>query len=149
VDVNAANPNDDGWTALHYASHEGLDHVVEQLIRKFNANVNQLTSNGRNALHIACTQQNKGVIERLLLAGANANVKVRSDGNTPLHILARFSGGSGIGLDLIKLLLPFSQESLNIPNKNGLLPYQMTPYQNIRDLLTSRQSSQFQITHVV
>lgn len=25
ADVNAQNPNDEGWTALHYASHEGLD----------------------------------------------------------------------------------------------------------------------------
>ena len=97
--------------------------MVEQLIRKFNANVNQLTANGRSALHIACTQQHKSVIERLLLAGAKANVKARQDGNTPLHILDRFSGGTGVGLDLIKLLLPFSQDSLNIPNKNGLLPY--------------------------
>lgn len=56
VNVNQQNQNDDGWNALHYASHEGLDQVVEQLIRKFNANVNQLTYNGRTALHIACTQ---------------------------------------------------------------------------------------------
>ena len=55
VDVNASNPNDDGWTALHYASHEGLDQVVEQLIRKFNADVNKMTANGRTALHIAST----------------------------------------------------------------------------------------------
>jgi ankyrin repeat protein len=34
------NPNDDGWTALHYASHEGLDDMVEHLIRKFGADVN-------------------------------------------------------------------------------------------------------------
>lgn len=25
VHVDAANAADDGWTALHYASHEGLD----------------------------------------------------------------------------------------------------------------------------
>lgn len=23
VNVNASNPNDEGWTALHYAAHEG------------------------------------------------------------------------------------------------------------------------------
>ena len=27
--INVANPNDEGWTALHYASHEGQDTVVE------------------------------------------------------------------------------------------------------------------------
>jgi ankyrin repeat protein len=39
VNVNAPNLNDDGWTALHYAAHEGLDDMVEQIIRKFGANV--------------------------------------------------------------------------------------------------------------
>lgn len=34
-----ANLSDDGWTALHYASHEGHDHLVEYLLREFNANV--------------------------------------------------------------------------------------------------------------
>ena len=75
VNINAANQNDDGWTALHYASHEGLDDVVEQLIRKFGADANVLTANGRTALHIACNRQQKKVIERLLLAGANANIQ--------------------------------------------------------------------------
>lgn len=56
VNVNSRNLNDDGWAALHYAAHEGLDLVVEHLIRRLGANVNLLTSNGRSALHIACTQ---------------------------------------------------------------------------------------------
>ena len=77
------------------------------MLRQHNANVNQLSANGRTALHIACTQQHKAVIERLLLAGASANIKSKVDGNTPLHILARFSGSQS-NADLIKLLLPFS-----------------------------------------
>jgi ankyrin repeat protein len=56
VDINTPNVNDDGWIALHYASHEGLDEVVEALIRKFGADVNAITSNGRTALHIACNR---------------------------------------------------------------------------------------------
>ncbi len=58
-------------------------------------------------------------------------MKAKNDGNTPLHILARFCTHQ----DLIKLLLPFSRESLNMPNKNGMVPYELTPYSVIRDLL--------------
>ena len=75
VNINAPNKSDDGWCALHYASHEGLDTTVELLLRKCNANVNILTSNGRTSLHIACNRLNRKVIERLLLAGANANIQ--------------------------------------------------------------------------
>jgi ankyrin repeat protein len=39
IDVNMANPSDDGWTALHYASHEGHEQLVECLLRQFNAEV--------------------------------------------------------------------------------------------------------------
>jgi ankyrin repeat protein len=56
VNVNCKNSNDDGWAAIHYASHEGLDLVVEHLIRRLGANVNLLTDNGRSALHIACNR---------------------------------------------------------------------------------------------
>jgi ankyrin repeat protein len=74
VDINASNIHDEGWTALHYAAHEGLDETVEFLIRKCNANVNVTSTNGRTPLHIACNRQNRKVIERLLLGGANANL---------------------------------------------------------------------------
>lgn len=33
LNVNATNNQDENWTALHYASNEGHDHVVEALIR--------------------------------------------------------------------------------------------------------------------
>lgn len=131
ADINAQNKNDDGWTALHYASHEGLDETVEFLIRKCNANVNACSFNGRTSLHIACNRQNRKVIERLLLGGANANLQQLTDGNTPIHILTKFSND----FDLIKLLLPFSQNSLRVQNAQGLLPYQMASNNDIRQLL--------------
>eukprot|EP00347_Sterkiella_histriomuscorum_P015416 403357105 len=138
VDVNCQNHSDDGWAAIHYASHEGFDQVVEHLIRKLGANVNQLTNNGRTALHISCTQQHRAVIERLLLAGANANIKTKSDGNTPLHILSRFCGNNQ-SQELIKLILPFSQESLSMKNKNGFTPAELTPYPNVKEMLRKKQ----------
>ena len=74
VDINCANPTDDGWTALFYASHEGMSDIVEALIRKFGADVNKQALSGKTALHVACIRMNRSVIERLLLAGINANI---------------------------------------------------------------------------
>jgi len=91
VDVNASNANDEGWTALHYASNEGHESIVECLIRDFNAEVNCMSLRGRTPLHIACNRLNKKVIERLLLAGADANIQQTCDGNTPMHIAAKYS----------------------------------------------------------
>mmetsp|Transcript_26859 Transcript_26859/g.25911 ORF Transcript_26859/g.25911 Transcript_26859/m.25911 type:complete len:119 (-) Transcript_26859:13-369(-) len=91
VDPNITNQNDEGWTALHYASNEGHDQIVECLLRTFNAEVDIKSSNGRTPLHVACNRMNKKVIERLLLAGADANMKQRSDGNTPIHIVAKYA----------------------------------------------------------
>ena len=139
VNVNAQNFSDDGWAALHYAAHEGLDHLVEHLIRKLDANVDLQTSNGRTALHIACTQQHRAVIERLLLAGANANIKTRADGNTPLHILSRYCTSSS-NQDLITLILPFSQESLTIKNRNGYTPAELSPLIAVQEMLSKKQA---------
>lgn len=127
ADINSANPNDDGWTALIYASHEGLSDIVEALIRKFGADVNKQSISGKTALHVACTRLNRSVIERLLLAGINANIQQSQDGCTPLHILAKFSSDE----ELIKLLLPFTQHSLVIKNKQGLFPHQLSNFPSI------------------
>ena len=43
---------------------------------------------GETALHIACREGHKGVIERLLLARAQTKVQEKLQGNTPLHVLA-------------------------------------------------------------
>ena len=65
-----------GWYPLHLASHEGLDELVEFLIRKHGAQANQRESNlqGRTSLMLACMGGHKKVVERLLLAGANASL---------------------------------------------------------------------------
>ena len=57
----------------------------ERLARKFMELENEL---GETALHLACREGHKAVIERLLLARANANICDVLQGNTPLHILA-------------------------------------------------------------
>ena len=71
---------------------------------------------------LACVKGHKRVIERLLLAGANANISSQLDGNTALHTLAEIKGNH---VELVKLLLPFSKASLSVKNLKGLLPYEL------------------------
>lgn len=46
-------PNEAGYTALHIATQNGFENVVDALLSN-NANVNIQDKNGQTALHIAC-----------------------------------------------------------------------------------------------
>jgi ankyrin repeat protein len=61
-------------TALHLAAKFGNGNLAELLARKLGADVNVFNKDGMTPLHIACQLRNQNVVERLLLAGANANL---------------------------------------------------------------------------
>jgi hypothetical protein len=50
-----------------------------------------------------------------------------------LHILAKINKKNSI--DLIKLLMPFSKEGLNLRNEKGKLPYEEALDSSIKELL--------------
>jgi len=57
-----------------------------------------------------------------------------------LHILAKINKKNSI--DLIKLLMPFSKDSLTIRNEKGKLPYEECNDSSIKDLLKIVDPSQ-------
>lgn len=72
---------------------------------------------------LACIKGHKRVIERLLLAGANANLACQRFGNTALHYVAMLGlDQSDLAFDLIELLQPFTQQSLQALNAQGQTP---------------------------
>ena len=81
---------------------------------------------------LACLKQNKTVIERLLLAGANCNLQNKK-GETALHILARVK--TSIAVDLIKLIKPFSMPSMSLTDYRGKIPYEVSSDTLVRELL--------------
>ena len=83
VDVNAKD--DDGWTALHYASTLNDNaQVIKELI-KAGANIHAKNKWGRTPLALATVfSDNAQVIKELIKAGADVNAK-NNDGETPLH----------------------------------------------------------------
>jgi ankyrin repeat protein len=54
---------------------------------EYGAVIDSRTKNFRTPLHISCIRGNLGVIQALLMAGADADAK-DLDGNTPAHFCA-------------------------------------------------------------
>lgn len=80
--VNVDEKDDEGLTALHYASSMGLDEIVQFLLEK-GANVNAEADNGYTALIGAIYALNFDLVKYLVEKGANINRK--QDGrDTPL-----------------------------------------------------------------
>ena len=70
VDVNA--PQGDGTTALHWAAHVN-DLTIADLLIRAGARGAVANENGFTPLHLACTNRNGAMVERLLAARADAN----------------------------------------------------------------------------
>lgn len=65
-----------GWSPLFTAVHHGNHPCVKALIRK-GCNVNLVNDNGKTALHIACGQNRKYIVETLVASGSHLTTQVR------------------------------------------------------------------------
>lgn len=101
--VDAKNMFDDGWSALHYAVHEGYFDAVKLLIEKYHCPIDMRSNNNKTPFHLACIRGDEETIKYLIQKNASACV-VDRDGCTPLHYLCELNH-----LDLITLVLPLSQ----------------------------------------
>jgi len=86
VDVNGSTP-------IHTAVQKNDPKIVQQLVdyRKINIDALEInTVGGQSALHHACSIGNPTVVQILLGAGANPNIKAHSTiGETPLQICCK------------------------------------------------------------
>jgi len=89
ININWANPKENGNTALHVAVDNRYDKVVELLLAN-GATVNKMNDDGKNPLHIACKKYGIPSIVKLLIdKGANVNEPEHNAfENTPLHLAA-------------------------------------------------------------
>lgn len=97
TDINIKDKK--GFTALHFAVYSGHLDVVKLLISK-EANIYARTTKGSTVLHFAVVAKSKAIVEELIKAGADPNIKDFTDGKTPLHIAAQ----NGL-VEVVKVLL--------------------------------------------
>jgi uncharacterized protein len=85
ADVNT--PQVDGMTALHWATYQGDQEIVDLLVRS-GANAKAANRYGVTPLSLACTNGNGTIVELLLKGGADPN-GILPGGETPLMTAAR------------------------------------------------------------
>ncbi|WP_245970160.1 ankyrin repeat domain-containing protein [Wolbachia endosymbiont of Bemisia tabaci] len=84
---------------MHFAVYSGHLDVVKLLISK-EANIHARTTKGSTVLHFAVVAKSKAIVEELIKAGADPNIKDCTDGKTPLHIADQ----NGL-VEVVKVLL--------------------------------------------
>lgn len=88
-----------GWSALHYAAHDGVVHCAEALLHVPDVS-KEIDAQGQTPLHLAAMNGNVDIARVLLDAGSDVNA-LDATGNTPIHSAA-FAGHSNLCQILIE-----------------------------------------------
>ncbi|XP_013774828.1 tyrosine-protein kinase shark-like [Limulus polyphemus] len=78
---------------LHRATQEGDVMVVGELLKSCYRSLDAKNQEGQSAMHLACINGNNEILDMLLDAGANVNIK-DAKGLTPLHYACRLNHAS-------------------------------------------------------
>ncbi|XP_061819055.1 receptor-interacting serine/threonine-protein kinase 4 [Nerophis lumbriciformis] len=113
TNVNAKD--EDQYTALHWAAHNG-DEAVTRLLLDRGAAINETDGQRRTAAHVACQHGHENVVRVLLSRGADVRVKGKDDW-TALHSAA-WQGHLGI----TKLLIKQAGADVNAQTTDGRTP---------------------------
>lgn len=109
--------DDTGWTALHWASQEGYESIVSDLIGS-GALVNLQDPSGITPLALAVGQERKDVVATLLRHGADPHLRIAAYGNgSALHLACAWGQ-----LEMVRLLVGASAERPNERDDEGMTP---------------------------
>lgn len=127
--------DEEGKTALHWATGRGQLEVIKVLIR-YKVNINVKNDMGGTPLHVAASQAQPEALKILLANGANVHARGDS-GATPLHFAA-FKRRPG-HLEAARILLE-NKADVNAVMENGATPLDMAlSAQNIEMVNLLRQ----------
>lgn len=73
--INLLTPDSQGWTALHHAANAGNLAGIELLLSAAPESLNAVAVNGETPIYLAVHNNQKQIIEKLLQANANPNLK--------------------------------------------------------------------------
>ena len=94
------------------AAYFGIHHLIDSGI-----DLDRYDGQGRTALHVAVVKNYDVIVDQLLEAGANVNMKTVKEGDCPLHIAVRLGH-----LDCVRSLLRVPQLDLNVRNLDSNTP---------------------------
>ncbi|KAK3532457.1 hypothetical protein QTP86_018452, partial [Hemibagrus guttatus] len=100
-------------TPLHLSAQNGSSHLVQLLIKTYQASTNALSLSKQTPLHLAAASGQLDVCSSLLNLGADITA-TDIDEQTPLHLAAEHDHS-----DVVKLFLKCRPELATQPNKQG------------------------------
>ena len=110
------NKEDDGYTALHFATDMGHTEIVKLLINAgADVNIKDGPAYGRTPLHYATYKGYTEIVQLLIDAGVNVNIK-DGHGRTPLHMASNMEHK-----EIVKLLIEAGADPY-IPDQDGKKP---------------------------
>lgn len=91
------NKNDKDWTLLHGASFFGAINIID-LLTKIKRNIDSITKNNENVLHLASINNNPHVIERILSIDSNLSKNEDNFQQIPLDYAIKYSNNQSIDI---------------------------------------------------
>lgn len=119
-EYNLESKQNDGWTALQWASCNNQLNTVEFLITK-KAHLNLYDNSHQTALYITLTKGYLSIAKLLINSGADVNI-INNEGWSPLHLAARDNY-----IDIAALLI-YKGTVINRQNNNGWTPLMLSSY---------------------
>ncbi|XP_062519809.1 poly [ADP-ribose] polymerase tankyrase-1-like isoform X2 [Corticium candelabrum] len=130
INVNCSLEKDSSSTALFYAARKDLTDVVEVLLQ-FKADPNIAGQDGLYPFHVAAQHGCVDILQLLVDAGVDVNIRTQFDKRTPLYVAAACGQ-----TDSIIFLLKHNATPL-LPALNGSTPFDITEKLAIKKLLAS------------
>lgn len=127
--INLLTPDSQGWTALHHAANAGNLVAIELLLSAAPESLNAVAVNGETPIYLAVHNNQKQIIEKLLQANANLNLKPSHGYN--LLLSAIHNGHEEIAL----LLVQSRKIDLNYAWRNGKTALHFTIEMKMEKLL--------------
>ena len=112
-----------GWSALHWASRDGHEHVAKALLDgKYagkGAKVDLRDECGRTALITACLKGHEALVGLLIEHGAKQELQ-DEEGDAALHLAV--DGGDNVGVVALLLAAPGAAAAMVMKNREGHTP---------------------------
>ena len=126
IDINFQNEN--GWSALHFASDEG-NLKISKILIKSKIDLNLRTNEKKTALHISTYRGYFDITKLLIESGAKINLR-DNEQNLPLHICA-FQGFD----EILNFILEKNTTGLKIKNLYGKTPLDLATKESTREII--------------